>query len=596
MSLIFKTNYNEDFAINDSKKLGQLKKMGDVPKYVETNRIRRSNLASFFTGTKEYDFSETYRIADTESFVSAALAKKKNLILKDGFKLVSETEEDIKYIQRRLNEIAFVTEKPFNELLSDITTSILYNHNAFLYVARRENSSTGSIRKEGSRTIKPIAGFFYIPETKIDLLENEIDEVIGYRYNISRGIYNEFKKREILHLAINKKPGLNIGTPPLEPVKDDILSLRQIEESLERLIYKLSIPLIHMKVGTEKLPAGKDRATGRLEVDIVNEMMLNMDEAGGITTSERVDIKMIGAESQALRLSTYMDHFKNRVLIGLTISDVDLGTGTTTTGGAASIVSEALRQNVEMYQTHIENFITDHIVTPLLLEKESNKEKQYLDDEEKVLFKFNKTNTDVKIKLESHYINEANAKLITVDEYRVLTGRRVLTKEEKLEFMKLNGKLPDGSNIPDGMHPDEKAMAKAKMTQTAAAKKTASPTAKKTPAKPKGSSNSTSNYTNPTNQHKKNAISDELNIDSYLNNIIDSRSEAANTLLTKRLHDVLSEVVDISIEDCSSFVRPLTNTLQTYIIGKVPRDSVVKAVETLLCKNILEYIESDIKN
>ena len=66
---------------------------------------------------------------------------------------------------------------------------------------------------------------------------------------------------------------------------------------------------------------------------------------------------------------------------------------------------------------------------------------------------------DVKIKLESHYINEANASLITVDEYRVLTGRRALTTEEKNEFLKLAGKLPDGSNIPDSMHPDEKALA-----------------------------------------------------------------------------------------------------------------------------------------
>lgn len=593
MSLILKTNYNEDFAINDSKKLGELKKMGDVPKYVDTNRIRRSNLYSFFTGTKEYDFSETYRIADTESFVSAALSKKKNLILKDGYKLVSENEGDIKYIKRRLNEIAFVTEKSFNELLSEVTNSILYNHNSFLYVARKEKSSTGSVRYEGSKKVIPIAGFFYIPETKIDLLENELNDVVGYRYNISRGIYNEFKKNEILHLALNKKPGLNVGTPPLEPVKDDILSLRQIEESLERLIYKLSIPLIHMKVGTEKLPAGKDRATGRLEVDIVNDMMLNMDEAGGITTSERVDIKMIGAESQALRLSSYIDHFKNRVLVGLTISDVDLGTGTSTTGGAASIVSEALRQNVEMYQTYIENFITDNMITPLLLEKESNSKKQYLEEEDKVLFRFNKTNADVKIKLESHYINEANASLITVDEYRVLTGRRALTAEEKNEFLKLAGKLPDGSNIPDSMHPDEKALAKAKIsTSSTTAKKS---TSKASKPKPKSSSNSTSNYTNPTNQHKKNLISDELNIESYLNNISDRRIEAANTLLTKRLHDVLNEAVIISIEDCASFVRPLTNTLQTYIIGKVPRDSVVKAVETLLCKNILEYIESDIK-
>lgn len=593
MPLILKTNYKEDFSIHDSKKIGQLKKLDDIPKYVDTNRIRRSNVSAYFSGRKEYDFTETYRIADTESFVSAALSKKKNLILKDGFKFSSENEEDIKYVKRRITEMAYVTKKPFHQLLDEVTNSAIHNHNSFLLSVRKENASSGSIRYEGKKEITPIAGFFYLPETKIDLLENELGDVEGYRYNISRGIYNEFKKEDVLHFYINKKPGVNIGTPPLEPVKDDILSLRQIEESLERLIYKLSIPLIHMKVGTEKIPAGRDRATGRLEVDIVNEMMYDMEEAGGITTSERVDIKMIGAESQALRLSSYIDHFKNRVLIGLTISDVDLGTGTSTTGGAAAIVSEALRQNIEMYQSYIENFITEYLITPILLEKESNVDKQYLEDEDKVFFKFNKTNTETKIKLESHFINEANANLITKDEYRQLTGRRALANQEKEEFLKLSGKLPDGSNIPDGMHADEKAIAKANLAAKASSATPAKKAAPKKVSKPKSSSNPTSNSTNPTNQHTKSAINDELGIDSYINNLYDSRIEAANTLLTYKINKVLNEVVPISIEDCQQFVRPLTNTLQTYIIGKVPKDSVVKAVETLLCKNILEYIESE---
>jgi hypothetical protein len=270
VALTIKTNYTSDFDILDARKIGELKKVRTGPTFVDPNRIRRSNVYAFFSGNKEYDFTEAYRIADTESFVSSALSKKKNLILKDGYSLVSENEDDVLYIARRLNELAYVTDVPFTTLLEDITTSILHNHNCFLYQARKEASSTGNIRKVDGKKVQPIAGFFYLPETKLDLLEDELGDVVAYKYNISRGIYNEFYKEEVLHLTVNKKPGINIGTPPLEAVKDDILSLRQIEESLERLIYKLSIPLIHMKVGTEKIPAGKDRATGRLEIDIVN--------------------------------------------------------------------------------------------------------------------------------------------------------------------------------------------------------------------------------------------------------------------------------------------------------------------------------------
>ena len=582
--MLYNTNYTQQ-TIQDAKKIATIKKL-ENPLFIENLRIKRNNLSYFNPYNKPYDFTEAYRIVDTESFVSAAISKKKNLILKDGFKLVSENEDDILYIKRRLNEISFVTDTPFTTLLGQIVDSLLHNHNMFLYVARKQNASTGEVRIEGRRKIKPIAGFFHLSETKTDLIENNLGAVIGYKYNINRGIYNEFKKEEVLHLYINKKPDLNIGTPPLEAVKDDILSLRQIEENLERLIYKLSVPLIHAKVGSEKFPAGIDQITGRSEIDVVNDQILSMDDAGGITTTDRVDIKMLGAESQALRLSSYIDHFKNRVLVGLTISDVDLGTGTTTTGGAASIVSEALRQNVEMYQTTVEEFITDYIITPLLLERDKNSSKQYLEDEDKVQFKFNKSNLDSKIKLESHYINETNAKLITVDEYRVLTGRRALTKEEKNEFLKLSGKLPDGSNIPDALHPDEKALAKARSSSS-------SSTAKKTTttSKPKSSSNPTSNSTNPTNQHKKDLIRDELQLDRYLSNITDSRYEAANKLLTNSIYNEMKEYVDIEIEDCERFVRPLTNTLKTYIIKNINDYGIINTtVKNVIYKNILEYI------
>lgn len=586
--MLYNTNYTQQ-PINDAKKIATTLKKLENPLFIENLRIKRNNLSYFNPYNKPYDFTEAYRIVDTESFVSAAISKKKNLILKDGFKFVSENEDDVLYIKRRLNEISFVTDTPFTILLGQIVDSLLHNHNMFLYIARKENASTGEVRTEGRRKIKPIAGFFHLSETKTDIIENNLGTVIGYKYNINRGIYNEFKKDEVLHLYINKKPDLNIGTPPLEAVKDDILSLRQIEENLERLIYKLSVPLIHAKVGSEKFPAGVDQITGRPEIDVVNDQILSMDDAGGITTTDRVDIKMLGAESQALRLSSYIEHFKNRVLVGLTISDVDLGTGTTTTGGAASIVSEALRQNVEMYQTTIEEFITDNIITPLLLERPKNSSKQYLEDEDKVLFKFNKSNLDSKIKLESHYINETNAKLITVDEYRVLTGRRALTDEEKNEFLKLSGKLPDGSNIPDSMHPDEKALAKSKISSSSStAKKTTTTT------KPKSSTNPTSNSTNPTNQYKKNLIRDELQLDRYLSNITDSRYEAANKLLINSIYNEMKDYVDIEIEDCERFVRPLTNTLKTYIIKNINDYGIINTtVKNVIYKNILEYINKN---
>lgn len=548
--MIKNTNYSLDLEINDAAKLNKIATLPSSVKPLINNRIRRGNTYAFFSNCRPYDLTEAYRIADTESFVSASLRRKKTLILKDGYKLVSENKDDIDYLTDRLEEIQYVTNKSFKSLLEEMVTSVIHNHNLYLYIARSKNSSTGNVRKINGVKKDPIAGYFFLPEMDVELLENEIHELVGYKYNVCRGLYNEFNKDEVLHLIIEKKPNLNIGTPPLESVKDDILSLRQIEESLERLIYKLSIPLIHLQVGTETRPAGKDRLTGRLEVDIANDQMASIDEAGGIVTSERVNIHMIGAESQALRLSSYIDYYKNRVLVGLSTSEVDLGTGNSTTGGAAAIVSEALKQNVEMYQTYLETFITENILTPLLLESDKYKDKLYLSESEKVLFKFEKTNLDIKIKLESHYLNEVNLGTLTADEYRVLTGRRPFTKKEKQELLeKVTGPQTKG-----------------------------------------GSSNPISNSTNPTNQHTTNAIRDELSLSSYLDNIEENRITTANNMLYSKLSPILDELVND--DRVKNFVTELTTALQTYIIGKVPRDSIINAVETLLCKNILEYIDS----
>ena len=50
-----------------------------------------------------------------------------------------------------------------------------------------------------------------------------------------------------------------------------------------------------------------------------------MEEDGGLATNERVEIKAIGAESLALRISEYLNYFKNRVYAGLGMSGMDFG-------------------------------------------------------------------------------------------------------------------------------------------------------------------------------------------------------------------------------------------------------------------------------
>ena len=85
--MLYNTNYTQQ-SIKDAKKIATIKKL-ENPLFIENLRIKRNNLSYFNPYNKPYDFTEAYRISNTEAFVSAALSKKKNLILKDGYKFES---------------------------------------------------------------------------------------------------------------------------------------------------------------------------------------------------------------------------------------------------------------------------------------------------------------------------------------------------------------------------------------------------------------------------------------------------------------------------------------------------------------------------
>lgn len=570
MSLITKTNYKNTMEIEDSKVLTRLLTVKDptkTPPTINQNFRAASNIRKGFSSFNKvpYDFTEIYRILDTESYVASAFRKKRTLILKDGFKLVTEKEKDLKYLKKRLEEFHYVTGISFKEVLEELTTSFVNNHNAFLLPVRKQSSSSGNTRRFGGRVLQPIAGFFVIPETKMEVLEDEYGLLVGYKYKLNKGQYKIFKVDEIKHLKMEVKPGYNIGTPAIEAVVDDLLALRQIEESLERLIYKLSTPIIHAKVGTEDKPAGIDRLTGEKEVDQLNNALQHLEDAGGITTSERVEFKMLGAESQALRLSGYLEYFKNRVLVGLSISDLDLGVANSTSAGSSATVTKALQQNVELYQKKIQDFITDELFPMILLESDQYSDREYLEEEEKIIFSIVQSNIEDKIKIESHYMNEYNNGLITQAEYRLATGKRVLTSKEVKEIKEFKN-------------------------PTTVSEESSQP-----------SKNTTDNITTPKNQHSiKEAsedisIKDSLNLDTYVTLLKKNLPESAITLLYNSFSSLLADNnLVFNIEDNRQFISKLTTSLQSYIIGTTTTNSSTAIAEKLICKKIIEIVEENV--
>lgn len=539
--MIKHTSCNLTQVISDSKK--NLLKIPSIYKTLTPSRLSfLKKQMSIFDSDAPYDLTEIYRAIDTEAFISATMRKKILLILKGGYSLVSEDERNKNYIKKRIAEMEFVSDIYFEDFLLELVSSLIYNHNAVIYLSRSKKSSTG-LKVDGK---EPIDSLHILPEYQVKVIEDIYKQVEAYKYETNEFISKEINKDNIIHLKIDKKPGVHYGTPPLESVRDDILSLRQIEESLERLIYKLTSPLIHMIVGTKEKPASIDRTTMRPETEIYNEKMQEMDDAGGITTSERVQIKMIGAESQALRLESPLKHYVSRVLMGLNISEVDLGLGNSTTSGAAEIISESLKSNIEMYQYLIENMISNHIFNSLILESSRYANKQYVPKEERVRFKFEKSDIQLKLKIESHLLQEVNAGVITKNEYRIATGRFEFTDEQLEEMIQdLN---PEGDSS-------------ALLSQNVIA---------------------------PTNQFADSLVSTKL--DSYVNYLYKGHTEMATEVLYIDIKDTLDmpEVNEVLHKSISS----LTTTLQKYIIDKVPQEILKKRLNSTLDNILTDLLKS----
>lgn len=491
---------------------------------------KADNVKATYWQSHAYDLYEYGRIIDTEAFVARAFNKKVSLMFKNGYTIMSENENNAKYVSQRISEISYVTGKPFDIFLKETATNLITFHNAYIVRARSEDNSSGRRVKYGNSERTPVAGYFNLPPETVQVRVDVTGKVLEYREYISPSRYIIYSPQDVIHIYFNKRTGFLMGTPPLEAVKDDILALRRIEESIETLIYKSLFPIIHVKVGTDKNPA-KQFPDGTSEVDIASRYLKNIEDDGGIVTSEKIDISAIGAESLALRVEGYLDHFKERVFIGLGMSAIDFGVGDGSGRATGEVLSESLKESVMSYQDTFQTFISECIIAELLYESGKYRAPYLIPEKDKVYLEFNDLDIATKIKIESHELNKMTQGLQSVNETRTSSGLRPMSESEIKKMQQQHQYDPNQEAANEIQKQQIKANAAAKK---ATAAKTGSKTssAKK---KAKGSSAQTKSVTRPKNQHSS----------DFINGIV-SILDSASPMKRGRLYNyIYSNIVDI---------------------------------------------------
>lgn len=406
------------------------------------------------------DFDRINKAVDTDSYIRQGLNKYQELLWKEGWEIVSENDEAVKYLKQRIAYMEFAMGKPFQSMLTDITDQLIRFHNAFAMKSRGDLARHFPSRLYSVNDKQPVVGYYVTPAETIEIQRDKRNRPMRYRQRMDtlpsayeRNTQPTWSADEVIHFTLDRKPGRAFGTPFLVSAMDDVVALRQLEEDIQNLVHKELFPLYKYQVGTESDPAEPE------EINHAYAELANLKNDGGIILPERHDVSVIGAQSNALDATGYLSHFVGRVVVGMGLSPHHLGI--MSEGGNRSVTDRldiALYDKIKAYQRYIADMVRITIFNEILLE--GGYDPYTIPEAEGVSdrcdFVFREIDVDTQVKRENHAIQKWLNNGITWEEFRGELGRDTGVDEKRL-FSNLFGtrgkdKQSENRQTPQNQH------------------------------------------------------------------------------------------------------------------------------------------------
>jgi hypothetical protein len=372
-----------------------------------------------------YDFDRILQAVDTDGYVKQALNKYKELFWKEGWEIVGENPEAVSYVYQRIDYMEMAMKRPFLDFLLEVSDQLFKFGNAFIVKARGDISDLFPTPLNPVSGNQPIVGYYLIPTEQVRILRDRYNRPQSYQQATDPLTYSPtdrdpvWSADRVIHLAFDKKTGRAFGTPFLTSVLDDIIALRQIEEDIQNLVHRELFPLYKYKIGTPEQPAEPE------EIEKAAFEIENLRAEGGLILPYRHDIEVVGAANAALNAAPYLEHFKERVAVGLGLSPHHLGM--MMNGGNRSVTDRldvALYDKIKQYQKIFAEMIRVHIFKELLLEggfdPVTNPYEEGASD--RCFFRFKEIDVDTQVKKETHIIQKYVSSMITLPEARSEIG------------------------------------------------------------------------------------------------------------------------------------------------------------------------------
>lgn len=390
-----------------------------------------------------YDFERIIQAVDTDSYVKQGVNKYKELFWKEGWDIVSENPDAVAYLYQRIDYLEIAMKRPFIEFLMEVIDQLIKFGNAFIVKARADMTDYFPMKLDPISGDLPVVGYYLIPTEQVRILRDKHNKPKAYKqqtnpYTFSTGTEApEWPADKVIHLHFDRKTGRAFGTPFIANALDDIVALRQMEEDIQNLVHRELFPLYKYKVGTAEQPAEPD------EIDKAAAEIENLRAEGGLILPYRHDVEVIGSQGESLDATKYLDHFKERVAIGLGVAPHHLGM--TLNGGNRSVTERldtALYDKVKHFQRLFSEMIRFNIFNELLFEGGfdpiQNPKEAGISD--RCYFKFREIDVDTQVKKETHIIQKYTNNVATFEETRLALG---LDQEAELEslYASIQGKV-----------------------------------------------------------------------------------------------------------------------------------------------------------
>ncbi|GIV21938.1 MAG: hypothetical protein KatS3mg023_3689 [Armatimonadota bacterium] len=312
----------------------------------------------------EMDLSDLWKAYLADGYIQRTVDLIVAMIYHTGIRWVTESPVLDNYLRARFEISDRINGYGWDRLIRTVLFDFVLYGNAFLVT-----STTSRLNTLYGRPVRSpaVAAWYPVPaRCMFPVVSRDGTSLEGWILRVKplsqAGMYVEryFPLDRVVHLANRKPVDSAYGVPVLLGAVEDIRGLRQIEEEVLRMIHRFVNPRLHISTPDITGTGAGVRPDMQQIVEAINQMSSD----AVLVTMPGQEVRVIGAESFALRAEPYLEYFSKRAIAGLGMNDVTIGHKQPDPD--MDTLDLSLRMMVRSLQREFGDQLLMHLIGPLL--------------------------------------------------------------------------------------------------------------------------------------------------------------------------------------------------------------------------------------